>query len=58
MLINTIKKERYWNLFKVFVFNLLFAHFVASIFVAMIKIDPNRNWYQTKYNAPLNPGWF
>lgn len=58
MIINNAKKERYWNLLKVLAFNLFFAHFMASIFLAMLKIDNSRNWYETKYNAVQNPYWF
>lgn len=32
---NSSKKQRYWNLIKVAIFNVFFAHFIASIFLAM-----------------------
>jgi hypothetical protein len=58
LLINTLKKERYWKLFKVFTFNILVAHFIASIFLAMLKINNDRNWYQTKIGLHRHPYWF
>lgn len=57
MLVNTVKKARYWNLAKVFVFNILFAHFTASIFLALLKMNKQANWYQTKDNITQDPSW-
>jgi hypothetical protein len=37
--INSFKKEQLFNLLKVGVFNIFFAHFVATILFAMSKID-------------------
>lgn len=40
------------------ILNLLFAHFMAAIFLAMLKMGNAVSWYNTKYNAPVNPYWF
>ena len=58
MLIDTVKKERYWNLTKVLILNLLFAHFMAGIFLAMLKMDNAISWYNTKATVPVDPDWF
>lgn len=58
MLIDTVKKERYWNMTKVLILNLLFAHFTAAIFLAMLRMGNSMSWYNTKYMAPVNPYWF
>ena len=42
--VNSFKKEQYWNLIKVILFNIFFAHFLASLLHAMTKIDENDNW--------------
>ena len=34
----------YWDLLKIALFNLLFAHFVASILFGMSEIDLDSNW--------------
>ncbi len=39
MFVNTPKRERYWNLLKVFILNILFAHFLAPIFLALLKYN-------------------
>lgn len=57
LLVNTLKKERYWNLAKVLVFNLLYAHFLASIFLAMIRMNTDDNWFQTKPDMKPDPSW-
>lgn len=58
MFVNTLNKARYWNLTKVFIINILFAHFMASIFLAMLKMNKERNWYDTKSQVSPNPSWF
>jgi hypothetical protein len=42
--INNLKKKQYWDLFKILVFDIFFAQFIVSIFVAMSKYDTNKNW--------------
>ena len=34
----------YWDLLKIALFNLLFAHFVASVLFGMSEIDVDNNW--------------
>ena len=38
------KFKLYWDLVKIALFNLLFAHFVASILFGMSEIDLENNW--------------
>jgi hypothetical protein len=58
MLVKNPKRGRYWKLMKVFVFNILFAHFTASIFLAMLKLNDEKSWYKSKAYITENPGWF
>ena len=47
--INSLKKDQYYKLFQVILFNFIFAHFVASILFAMTMIDENENWMVSKH---------
>ncbi len=42
--LDSYKKEKYYKLFKVIFFNFIFGHFIASILLAISKIDENQNW--------------
>ncbi len=42
--INSYKKDQYYKLLKLMIFNILFAHFVACILLAMAMIDSTQNW--------------
>lgn len=53
--IDSQKKMQYWSLMKVVLFNIFFAHFVASILLAMSLIDDN-NWIVSK--AAIGPLWW
>lgn len=37
--LNSFKKEKYYKLFKVILFNIIFAHFIASMLLAMAAIN-------------------
>jgi hypothetical protein len=42
--INSQRKQAYWNLGKVIIFQMLFGHFIAGLLLAMVKIDEENNW--------------
>jgi hypothetical protein len=46
--INSLRKDQYFKLFQVIIFNFIFAHFVASILFAMSKMDTHENWMIAK----------
>lgn len=54
--INSFKKEQYFNLLKVALFNILFAHFVCSMLLAMSLIDSEKNW--RVYKAINEEPWY
>lgn len=37
-------KEQYFKLSKLVIFNFIFAHFIASMLIAMSKLDNTVNW--------------
>jgi len=55
--INTIRKAQYWGVTKLIVFNIFFAHFIASILLAITYIQPSNNWLQSKHIDP-NASWY
>lgn len=46
--INSYKKDQYYKLFKLIIFNILFAHFIACMLLWMIKLDFSQNWIISK----------
>jgi hypothetical protein len=42
--IKGFKNELYWKLIKTIVFNVAFAHFLASMLLAMAKLNEEENW--------------
>lgn len=60
--INSMKKYYYWNLIKVVIFNIFFGHAIATLLIAVSKINPESNWISVKLinNQILeeNPPWY
>ena len=54
---DNFSKEQYWGLIKVFLFNFIFAHFLAICLIAMSKIDQDHNWVSEKTGLS-NSHWF
>jgi hypothetical protein len=54
--INSFQKRQFFKLSKVIIFNIFFAHFIASIFFAMSKLDIEKNWIRNK--ALENEIWY
>jgi hypothetical protein len=42
--INSTRRQQYWNLIKVIIFNLFFGHLIAGILVGISEFDPGHNW--------------
>jgi hypothetical protein len=48
MFIDSIKKFYIWNLLRVIIFNIIFAHTIATALLATSRISPESNWIQLK----------
>jgi hypothetical protein len=48
MFIGSIKKFYIWNLLRVVIFNIIFAHTIATALLAISRINPESNWIQVK----------
>lgn len=46
--VDSIKKFYIWNLIRIIVFNIIFAHIIASVLLAISRINPDANWIQLK----------
>lgn len=42
--INSNRKQMYWNLVKVIIFEVVFMHFIAGLLLAMSAFDNEKNW--------------
>jgi len=53
LFINSMRKYYLWNLAKVVIFNIFFGHAIATILIAIAKINPEFNWIDIKliYNG-------
>jgi hypothetical protein len=46
--IDSLKKFYIWNLIRIVIFNIIFAHIVASALLGASRINPESNWIQVK----------
>jgi hypothetical protein len=46
--IDSIKKFYIWNLLRVVIFDIIFAHTIAVVLLAISKINPEGNWIIVK----------
>lgn len=46
--IDSYKKDQYWKLLKLTIFNVLFAHFIACIILWMVGLNSTQNWLISK----------
>ena len=51
--ITNFYNEQYWELFKLFLINFLFAHILATLLLLMAELDPKSNWLVKKNLAHL-----
>jgi hypothetical protein len=42
--INSTRKQQYWNLMKVIIFNLFFGHLIAGVLIGISELNPGQNW--------------
>lgn len=47
MILKTDKRREIWNLLKVALFNILFAHSLATVLLGMAKYNEENNWLVT-----------
>jgi putative effector of murein hydrolase LrgA (UPF0299 family) len=52
--INSVRKQQYWDLIKVIIFELLFGHFISGLLLAMAQLNPTQNWIINKNLAGSN----
>lgn len=50
------RMDQYYKLFHLIIFNLIFAHFIASILLAMTALDRSNNW-MVKHELTFEP-WY
>ena len=55
--LDTFHKEQYWGLIKVFIFNFVFAHFLAIFLIGMSKLDSSNNWIENRFGDQA-VNWF
>ncbi len=48
LFIDSIKKFYLWNLIRVIIFNIIFAHIIATALLAISRINPDENWIMIK----------
>jgi hypothetical protein len=42
--INSTRKQQYWNLIKVVIFNMFFGHLIAGILIGISDFNGSNNW--------------
>ena len=59
VLLKSKRMREIWNLIKVAMFNILFAHCLATILLGMSRYNPEDNWLISFYGEEVETvGWF